>query len=63
MCALFLHDCLPADEVVTLQTQRIRFLRVNPPPANFSTNDYRFMLSIHGIQHMCVSVEHIQSTL
>lgn len=44
MSALLLHDCMSDEDVVALQTHRIRFLRVDPPPRNFSTNDYRFML-------------------
>lgn len=47
MSALLLHDCLPDEEVASLQTHQIRFLRVDPP-RGFSTNDYRFML-FYGI--------------
>lgn len=41
--ALVLHDCVSPQDVVALQTQQVRFFRVDPPRL-FSTNDYRFML-------------------
>lgn len=43
LSGLVLHDCMSPKDVVALQTQRIRFLRVDPPKT-FSLNDYRFIL-------------------
>lgn len=43
LSALILHDCLTPDQVVLLQTQRIRFLSV-PGPANVSVGDFRYPL-------------------
>ena len=60
LSALVLHDCMPDADVVALQTQQIRFFRVDPP-ALFSTNDYRFMLFYGVLSGQALSASMFQA--